>query len=110
VRAPGAVLVAQREPAIAAAAQRPDAVEGLEPAEQAVAVDASCHRVRPPQFQIDTGRIGEIAHPTLPVTPTLDDIAPARDRVGAIVEERPYPGGVAQVGMGKQPKLALEVW
>jgi hypothetical protein len=47
---------------------------------------------------------------TLTMTPTLDDIAPARDRIGAIVEERPYPGGVAQVGMGEQPKLALEVW
>ena len=43
--APGVVLVAQREPAIAAAGQRPDAVEGLEPAEQAVAVDV---RVMPP--------------------------------------------------------------
>jgi hypothetical protein len=36
--APGAVLVAEREPAIAAAGQRPDAVEGFEPAEQAVAL------------------------------------------------------------------------
>ena len=43
--APGAVLVSEHEPAIAAARERPDAVEGLEPAEQAVAVDARGHRL-----------------------------------------------------------------
>jgi hypothetical protein len=46
--APGAVLVAQREAAIAAAGQRPDAVEGLEPAEQAVAIDAGSHGLSTP--------------------------------------------------------------
>ena len=36
-------------------------------------------------------------------------VAPARDLVGAEVEERAHPRGVAQVGMREQPKLAFEL-
>ena len=41
--APGPVLVAEREPAIAAAGQGADPIEGVEPGEQAVEVDARRH-------------------------------------------------------------------
>ena len=40
---------------------------------------------------------------------TFDDVAPARDVVGAEVDERAHARGVAQVRMGEQPKLAFEL-
>ncbi len=44
--ATGAILVAEREPAIAAARQGADPIEGLEPSDEAVEVDARRHPAR----------------------------------------------------------------